>query len=64
MPKGGIAGTGITAFVQIRAAAAPPPPPETFMDNLMIYLNYLKSEEDLLKPIIYLWERFPLITHL
>jgi hypothetical protein len=33
MPKGGIAGTGITAFVQIRAAAAPPPPPETFMDN-------------------------------
>merc|ERR1719163_1473565 len=27
MPKGGIAGTGITAFVQIRDDAAPPPPP-------------------------------------
>merc|ERR550514_1278957 len=30
MPKGGIAGTGITAFVQIRDDAAPPPPPETW----------------------------------
>ena len=29
---GGIAGTGITVFAQVRAAsdAAPPPPPETF----------------------------------
>merc|ERR1719446_1660161 len=30
MAKGGIAGTGITAFVQIRDDAAPPPPPETW----------------------------------
>merc|ERR1719163_2231141 len=30
VPKGGIAGTGITAFVQIRDDAAPPPPPETW----------------------------------
>merc|ERR1719399_2298169 len=30
MPKGGIAGTGVTAFVQIRDDAAPPPPPETW----------------------------------
>merc|ERR1719198_2905420 len=30
MPKGGIAGTGITAFVQIRDDAAPPPPPDTW----------------------------------
>merc|ERR1719197_2262642 len=30
MPKGGIAGTGVTAFVQIRNDAAPPPPPETW----------------------------------
>merc|ERR1719163_1720841 len=30
MPKGGIAGTGITAFVQIHDDAAPPPPPETW----------------------------------
>merc|ERR1719197_123537 len=30
MPKGGIAGTGITAFVQIGDDAAPPPPPETW----------------------------------
>merc|ERR1719218_456618 len=32
MPKGGIAGTGITVFAQIRAATnvVPPPPPETF----------------------------------
>merc|ERR1719171_3185732 len=32
MPKGGIAGTGITVFAQVRSAsnAAPPPPPETF----------------------------------
>merc|ERR1719163_1845916 len=30
MPKGGIAGTGVTAFVQIHDDAAPPPPPETW----------------------------------
>merc|ERR1719446_244279 len=30
MAKGGIAGTGITAFVQISDDAAPPPPPETW----------------------------------
>merc|ERR1719506_1535019 len=30
VPKGDIAGTGITAFVQIRDDAAPPPPPETW----------------------------------
>jgi len=31
MPKGGIAGTGVTVFAQIRAVkAAPPPPPETW----------------------------------
>merc|ERR1719453_868339 len=32
MGPGGIAGTGITVFAQVRSAsnAAPPPPPETF----------------------------------
>merc|ERR1719163_1912350 len=31
MPKGGIAGTGVTVFAQIRAVKeAPPPPPETW----------------------------------